>query len=203
VKLLVALLALASVSCVSMRRHLEPLASARVAPDYETYTVRRVGLLPFCGEKLAEEQSTALQSAFLAELSRTSGLEIVPLQAADLEEIPASEPFRVGWIQPRTVIDIARRYRLDAILIGTVSERQYFTPQRLGVQLDMVAAETGLAIWSASVHLDASDERVREGVEQWFRTTRAAEETGETWELCLLSPRRFAQFAAYEIAREL
>lgn len=189
--------------CASNAPHAVPLATARVAADFESYPLRRVGLLPFCGEKMAEEQSAALQGAFLNEIHRRTAFEVVPLNPVDLEEIPESEPFRVGWIQPRTVIDLAHRYSLDAILIGTVTDRQYFVPQRLGVQLDMVAAETGVSIWSATVHLDASHEEVRQGIEAWFNEHKADVASGETWELALLSPRRFAQFAAFQIAQQL
>jgi hypothetical protein len=186
-----------------LRGEAPPLADTRIASDRETYTIRRVGLVPFCGSELTEEQAGMLQETFFSELSRYADFEIVPLTARDLEEIPNSEPFRVGWIQPRTVIGLARRYRLDAVLIGTVTERQVFTPQRFGVQLDMVAAETGVPIWTSTVHADASDERVRSSVQRWYETTRASRKSGESWELCLLSPRRFAQFGAYEIARGL
>jgi hypothetical protein len=189
--------------CATSTPRSVPLATARVAADFESYPLRRVGLLPFCGEKVAEEQSSALQGAFLTEIHRRTDFEVVPLNPADLEEIPASEPFRVGWIQPRTVIDLARRYSLDAVLIGTVTDRQYFVPQRLGIQLDMVAAETGVSIWSAAVHLDASHDDVRRGIEAWFNQHKADVASGETWELALLSPRRFAQFAAYQIAQQL
>jgi len=197
------LLSLTCASCVSLYGDAPTLADTRIVADYETYSIRRVGLVPFSGSDLTEDQACTLQETFFSELSRYADFEIVPLTARDLEEIPDSEPFRVGWIRPRTVIDLSRRFRLDAVLIGTVTERQVFTPQRFGVQLDMVAAETGVPIWSSTVHADASDERVRFGVQRWYEMTRATGESGETWDLCLLSPRRFAQFAAYEVARGL
>lgn len=201
---LVALVGLATLgSCVTFDADRDPLAETRVVADFETYRVRRVGLTPFAGRDLSIGDSETIQDAFHTELSRTASFEIVPLNLTDLAEIPDSTPFRSGWVEPRTVIDLARRFRLDAILVGTITERQAFTPQRFGAQLDMIAAETGVPIWSATIHADASDERVRSGIERWFDETRAAHETGETWELVLLSPRRFVQFAAYEVARGL
>ena len=55
----------------------------------------------------------------------------------------------------------------------------------------------------AETHLDASEERVRARLEEWSDTDRAPAQHGESWELTLLSPRRFAQFAAQEIAETL
>ena len=54
--------------------------------------------------------------------------------------------------------------------------------------------------WSASAQLDASDERVRLGLEQWIQKNRAASAANEGSEIYLMSPRRFAQFAAAQIA---
>lgn len=200
---LAALALLLTTSCVTFREEASPLSTTRIVADYETYTVRRVGLVPFTGNGLTGEEACELQTTFFTELSRRADFEIVPLTPNDLEEIPGSEPFRAGWIRPRTIIDLSRRFRLDAILIGTMTERQVFTPQRFGAQVDMIASETGVPIWSSIVHIDASDERVRYGMERWFDTSRATYKTGETWELALLSPRRFAQYAAYEVARGL
>jgi hypothetical protein len=69
-----------------------------------------------------------------------------------------------------------------------------------GVARDFIASETGLSIWSASAQLDASDERVRRGLEQWIRNNRSGSSANEGTEIYLMSPRRFAQFAAAQIA---
>jgi hypothetical protein len=101
------------------------------------------------------------------------------------------------------VLALARRYNLDALFVGTVSDVQSFPPQKLALELDLVAVETGLAIWSAEAYLDVSQERVRAELEQWHGRERAASEESESWELTLLSPRRFAQFAAAVVASSL
>jgi len=187
-------------ACISTTAS-ERLASGQVVADFDTYTLRRVGLTPFAGESLTIEQSTVIQSAFFTEISRTTSMEVVPLGRDDMEEIPTSEPYRRGRYKARTVIELARRYNLDALLVGTVTEVQAFPPQRLSVQLDMVASETGVVIWSGSVHLDARDERVRRSLMDYFSDRGV--DGAEGWEVSLLSPSRFAQFAAYEIARLL
>lgn len=177
------------------------LATFQVAGDFNSYDVRRVGLMPFAGVDLDPEQAVSLQMSFLAELGRNSPFEIVLLDRADLEEVQGSEPYRRGWYSPRTIIEISRRYSLDATLFGTVVQHQVFPPQSLSLQMDMVAAETGLVIWSSSLHIDANDERVRRGLELFYGLDRDVDpDLRRDWELALLSPRRFARFAAYQIA---
>ncbi len=171
------------------------LATAEVAEDFDSYEIRRVGLLPFAGEGLTDVDREQLQVAFSAEIARFAPYEIVLLGEADLEAIEKSDPYRRGWYRPRTILSIAQRYRLDAILFGTVTSRRFYRPQSLGMAIDLVAAETGLAIWSSSVYLDATDPRVREGIEAFYRT-----EDEDTRRVALLSPERFARFAAFQVA---
>ena len=183
--------------CALFPKHMPMLATAQVASDFDTYEVQRVGLMPFQGETIDLGRGRDLQLAFYSEFSRTTPFEIVLLDGADLEEIEDSEPHRRGWYSPTTIIETSRRYNLDAILFGTVLREQLFPPQELSAQVDMVAAETGLVIWSASVHANAGDTRVRDGLEVYFG---AAADASDPWELSLVSPTRFARYAAHQIA---
>ncbi len=188
-------------ACISTP-HDELMATVTVVPDFDTYQLRRVGLVPFTGDAIGHEQARELQSAFFAEMSASTGLEIVPLKPQDLEEVPRSEPYRRGWYRPQTIIDLARRFRLDGIFIGTVTELHTYPPQRLGIQLDLVASETGMVLWNSSIYLDAGQEKVRRSVEHWAQGTLGVDEDDEV-HIILLSPRRFTRFAAYQLSRLL
>lgn len=202
IRTLLLLSLLAPAACHAPQRGVAVLGSGRWATDFDSYTIRRIGLVPFAGGGLDNDASSVLSSAFFAEVSAVTTYEVVSLESQDLVEVPPSEPHRRGWYRPETVLGIARRFQLDALLIGTVTDRESFPHQRLGVQLELVAAETGMVIWSASVQLDSSQRDVRESVQAWVR-----EQLGETdeseWELVLLSPSRFARFAAFQVAELL
>ncbi len=188
-------------ACKSSHPGMPTLATARVTRDFASYPLNRVGLLPFQGAELTTEQSAALSAAFFAELSLSTPFELVPLAQADLEEVQHSEPYLRGWYRPETIFTLSRRYSLDALLFGTVTQSQFFPPQKLSLQVDMVAAETGAVIWTSAVHLDAAEQRVRDGLEVYFSDPEEEDDSpGEDWHLALLSPSRFAQFAAFQIA---
>ena len=196
--------ALAACTSAPTREDAKLFATARVVTDFESYDLHRVGLLPLLGQEIWSEQSEPVQSGFLSELSRTTPFEVVHLGAEDLMEIPGSDPYRRGWYDPRTIIALAKRYQLDAVFVGTLADAQFFAPQRLAVQLDLVACETGAAIWSGSVHLDASDADVRDSLMTWATDATAADYRGsEPSDLALLSPRRFARFAAWQLSQLL
>jgi hypothetical protein len=172
------------------------LANAVVSSDFESYTLRRIGLLPFAGQGIGEEQGESLQRALHMELTQSTPFEIVLLGAEDLAELEASEPYRRGWYRPRTIIGLAGRYSLDAILFGTVTQERFYPPQLLALQVDMVSAETGLVIWSSTVTVDASDQRVLDGLRLFYGN----EQDDDSWRIALLSPERFARFAAFQVA---
>ena len=175
------------------------LATERVASDFDTYHLRRVGLVPLTGLDLDVDQERVLRSAIFTEFSQGTPYEIVPLEANDLEEVPGSDPYRRGRYDPRTIIALSRRYQLDGVLVTTVTDHQFFEPQRLSMQVDMVATETGVAIWSGAIHLDASNPEVRGALRAYCKQ----QDAGESWEVNLLSPRSFAHFAAHQLARML
>lgn len=172
------------------------------ASDLNTYTLKRVGVLPFTGTGLEAETARECAEAFASALARESSFEVRVLDPRDLEEVPRSETFRRGWTQPATPIELAKRYGLDAVVVGDVRRAQWFPPQRLDLSVDLIAVETGVPIWSGSVDLDSGDERVRTALKRWYRHERRGEDArGETWELYLLSPRLFFEFAAAQTAR--
>lgn len=202
-RLLFALMALVP-ACATTHQDVELFGTARVVRDFTSYRLERVGLIPLGGERTTAVQESVLQSTFYSELSRSTDFEIVMLDGDDLAEVPSSDPVRRGWYNPRTILGISQRFQLDALLIGTITDLQTFHPQRLSVQFDLVSAETGSTLWSSTLHLDAGEQCVREGLEAFYSHGEGdSAGSDEPWELALMSPRRFARFAAWQVARLL
>lgn len=192
-------------ACSSLvEKRVDHLATAQVASDFDTYQVRRVGILPPLGRGFDLHQNEALQGIVFTEFSQQAPYEFVPLKQGDLEEVELNESYVRGRFEPSTVIELARRFHFDAMLVVTVIEGKIHDPQRLSLSADLVASETGAAIWSAAVSLDASSDRVRNALEAFYGPTGATDtEMGGGWELALHSPRMFAQFACWQLAQLL
>jgi len=180
-----------------------PLARSQAAPDYGSYRLQRVGLLPFEGDELGAEHAATLQRAFLLELGQTATFEVVRLSPEDLAEVQDSHPYRRGVYQPRTLLELSRRFHLDAVLAGTVIQASVYPPQVLGLELDLVSCETGMVLWNASLHIDASDSNVRRYLESFQRSQETTESQQGGVQLTLISPSRFARFAAAEVSKQL
>jgi len=198
------LLALCAGCSLVGARKVDHLATAQVSSDFDTYAIHRVGLLPVIGRELDVEHAALLQSALYTELSLGTPFEIVPLTGEDMEEVEHGQPYLRGRYQPDMVIGLARRYRFDAMLLVTVIDASFYSPLRLSMQVELIATETGAAIWSSAVQLDASSPRVQEAVEAFYDESGAVEaQDGQGWEIALLSPTLFARFGAWQIARLL
>lgn len=205
-----ALLLLALPACLlgglvgcQMTQDVPMMGSAQITSDFASYSLVRVGVLPFTElskEPMTRHEIGALETSFHSEFAAATPYDLVPLRAVDLAEVLPPDPFREGWYSPSTLATLRTRFRLDAVLVGTVTSRRVVAPQVLGIQLDLVSCETGQTIWSSDLLLDASFEDTRRSIEIWAMH-HLGEEHGAR--MAMLSPKKFAQFAAFQMARLL
>jgi hypothetical protein len=194
-------LALVLAGCSSLpTREVPVLATGKITSDFASYSIRRVGLLPIHADADERAGDDSLEQAFQAELVASTGYEVISLSQHDFLEFEALEPFRRGSYSAATLLELRRRFMLDAVAVGVVSNRRVVPPQRLGVQLDLISCETGATLWSSRVLLDAADAETREALDIW---SEQHTESIDGAELVLLSPRRFARFAAWQVMQLL
>ncbi|HTF91373.1 MAG TPA: hypothetical protein VK843_23380 [Planctomycetota bacterium] len=199
--LLVALQLLTGCAIDSVVLPRETLARAHTASDMASYRVQRVAVVPFTGATLDPERAMQLENGLAIELAPRVPFELVQLSAADLAEISRADPYRRGWYASTTLLEIAARFQVDAILVGTVREWSLYTPQRLATQIELVSCETGMVAWSSTVELDADDARVVASVKAWYAFERDSHDAPGDEALAFLSPSSFARFAMRELAR--
>ncbi len=203
-KLLAALALGALASCASLQGPpaMPPtLARTRSTSDFASYPLRRVGLLPLACDVREQARLRELQQSLAFELSRTAPFEIVLLGDSDLEEVTQPAAHQRGTYSPNTILTAARRFRLDGLLVGTVTHFESYAPLALGVKLELVPVETGLPIWIADLDLDTSEARVRESIDIYQARRLDAGGAADDSTVVLLSPRSFLRFAAGEVAR--
>lgn len=176
------------------------LATGKITSDFASYSIRRVGLLPIQSEGSDGAGDEALEQAFHAELVASTGYEVIVLSQHDLLELDALQPLRRGSYSAASLLELRRRFLLDAVAVGVVSNRRVVPPQCLGVQLDLISCETGATLWSSRVLLNAADAETREALATW---SEQHTDSIDGAELVLLSPRRFARFAAWQVMQLL
>jgi hypothetical protein len=185
-------------ACTTIRQSVTPIGTANKSSDFETYQLRRVGLMLPEGDDVDPDFLRALRDALASEFTAATGYEIVPMGAADVEAVDRLEPARTGRIRPAPVLALARRSSLDAVITTRVMELRSYAPVRLVLGIDLIAVETGLVTWSGSVRVDTSDSGTRSAIESWHAALRGAGDSERA--LDMLSPMRIAEFAAVQAA---
>jgi len=175
-----------------------PIGTARAAADFESYDLRRVGVMPPQGDGLDPDFVLALRDSLAGAFSAETSYELLPLGAAELESVGTLDPVRTGKTRPETILEVARRTGLDGLLTARVVDLRPYEPVRLGIEVDLIAVETGLVIWSSQVRVDTGDAYTLEAIAAWQGSTRAGGEAERAVDL--LSPRRLGEFAAAQVA---
>lgn len=205
--LAVLFLALGLTACVAPPREVPLFARAQLATDFDTYLIQRVGLLPvrvpIADGGAHVSQGDYLQGWLASQVELGSPYEVIELEDADLEGLPPLDPRRSGRHEVETVLGLSERFALDALLIVQVTDQQPYPPQRISAHAELVACETGATIWTGNVQLDARDVRVREGLEVYASRDVGMGDGADRWDVILLSPRRFAEFAMWQLAQML
>lgn len=182
------------------------LSRAQLAPDFETYELRRVALLmPFAPRDAEAARSDALsdlQDDLVAYLSTGTPYEIVEIGPADLGELRLDQPTRDGRLSIDSLLGLAERFGVDAVLYTQVTHERLHPPLAIGLQAELVSVDTGLLIWTAGVSLDGGDEPTREALRA-FHQLESGDPGIDSWKVSLVSPRRFARFAAWQLAQLL
>ncbi len=191
------LVCLSAASCIANSGPRINLASARVVADFDSYNLRRVGLMPINGLDPTLAESREMATTMAAEFAAVTGLEVLVLAPNDLSEVKELQPHNRGEFNMRTIIEVGKRHRLDGLLVATITERSVYPPQRIGLQMDFVATETGLSLWFGNLAVDASSKDTQKAVYGWTHSQFSGEHFDDG--VVLISPKRFFRFACAQI----
>ncbi|MDF1839109.1 MAG: hypothetical protein P1V35_14675 [Planctomycetota bacterium] len=196
-RVIASMLCLVVVACTTTQGPRVNLASARVVSDFDTYTLRRVGLMPINGMDPTLAESRELATMLAAEFAAVTGLEVLVLTPSDLSEVKEMNAHNRGEFNMRTIIEVGKRHRLDGLLVPTLTERNVFPPQRIGLQMDFVATETGMSLWFGNLAADASTKLTQQAVYDWTHNQFSDEHFDDG--VVLISPKRFFRFACAQL----
>ena len=105
-------------ACATAREQVPPIGTASRSTEFDTYPLRRVGILLPEGEGMDAEFLRGLRDALATEIAATKPYEIVPLDEGDVEAVDRLDTARTGRIRPAPVLALARRSSLDGSAAG-------------------------------------------------------------------------------------
>lgn len=161
--------------------------------------MRRVALLPVYHERFPSEALQDLDYAFNSELAKKTVFEVVPVSRRQMEGlIGLREVSSVDKIPGDLFKKLKEHYGVEGVMFTDVTHYSPYRPVAVGVRSKLVDIETGRIHWASDVLFDSSNSGVAEAARRYQRVLGRdnfpVEGDGGT---ILLSPRLFAQFAAY------
>lgn len=162
--------------------------------------IRRVIVLPFSEEPGVTAEKELVRSAYVDELQKLRRFEVVPLPNSVDEIAVLDASMRKGRIGAEEVVSLCNRYRVDAVVLGTITAWRAYTPPRLGMRTQMVSVHSGSIVWAVDSIYDANDRSMVSDLRHYYENVQTHDSMLHTWELDLLSPGRFSHYVAHRFA---
>jgi hypothetical protein len=161
--------------------------------------VRRIMVLPFREAAGVQADNQVVRDAFLAELSKLQRFELIPLPTGTEEDERIYRALTHGRVSAESLVALAKRYKLDGVLVGTITSYRPYLPPHLGLRTKLFSVHSGSFIWAAEGLYDANDARTMEDLEHYQQSFLAAESSMHGVRINLLSPQKFATYVCHRL----
>jgi TolB-like protein len=161
--------------------------------------VRRIMVLPFREAASVQADTYVVRESFLAELAKLQRFEVIPLPSGTAADDKVYRALTRGRISAESLVALAKRYRLDGVLVGTITSYRPYLPPHLGLRTKLFSVHSGSFIWAAEGLYDANDLRTMEDLEHYQKSFLAEESSMHGVRINLLSPRKFASYVCHRL----
>lgn len=164
---------------------------------------QRVLALPLLPENGQASSTDVVSSAIRDEMLKLRRFDVVTANPSDSVLKPEQGPKMTGRINVATMIDLGRRYGVDAVLFGAVDHYRVYDPPALGMSLSLVEVETGKILWHVRDFVDAADHDTSLAMRYFYEDEAAESEMVFEYDVMSTAPQWFARFAARRVTATL
>ncbi len=202
--ILLSFAAISNVGCIPLlvQREFKSISFYK-SDEYNNTGVHRVLLVPFTFVTNREKVINEVTEAFSIELQKSAKFDIVLPRGFPEELLLQNDLWGKGLVRAETVIEAKKRFKVDAIIFGTITHYKPYEPPILGMKVGMFSTVTGNVIWTADTILDSSEATVVRLVKTYYRRNYQRKQSLYGWKIILLSMTRYAQFAAHQVIATL
>lgn len=198
-KALAALLLVCAAGCSLPRPPEKRPVNSYLADARDLASVRRIMVLPFAEESGVDVDREQIRGAYLAELQKLRRFEIVPLPASAQENEQLHGSLRRGLLSTDAIVELCNRYRLDGVLLGTITAWRAYTPPRLGLRTQLVSVHSGAVVWAVDAIYDLADRSTANDLRHYHDNVQTKDATLHGWEFTGLAPTLFAGYVAHRV----
>ncbi len=167
--------------------------------EYNNMKLQRVLLFPFTIESNRDKVVNEVTEAFYIELQKIAKFSVVvPRKFEDILS-QQKDIWTRGLISAGTIVEAKKRYNVDAIIFGTITQYQPYEPPTLGIKIGMFSTKTGNIMWSADAIFDSREASVIKLLKSYYKDNYQRKQSLYDWEIILLSMKRYTQFVAYHM----
>jgi hypothetical protein len=178
------------------------------APDVRSYrspsigAVDRILVLPFIPENDFPDQADMLTARFIQGI-RSGTFTVLPLPDASVTTSLVADVRLRGSVRAADLVKLQEDYRVDAVVIGSVTRYDPYAPQVVGLDVKLVSTRSGMILWQARKVFDATEESVHRDALAWYDRYVSETEAEFGPEVVLLSPKAFARYACSRLAESM
>lgn len=186
-----------------------PQDAARVGPfftpsNYRSTAairaVRRVVVMPVCGDGVATPETEAtLDPIFVEALRRQNRFEVVTVSRAECRRRFGLESLGSGAVLPRAVLTAMKAaYAADAVLLIDLTAYSPYRPLTLGIRAKLVGGGPAdpTMLWAFDEVFSAGNPKVANSARHYFLDRRGGDIPADLTQFALLSPSRFSTYVA-------
>jgi nucleotide-binding universal stress UspA family protein len=163
--------------------------------------VKRVLVLPLTNETEYSHAAEEVRNALVTELQQLGRFEVIPGPPG--LTLPSRFIRENGQFNELGLIEIAREFHADAIIMGTLTQFSPYNPVRMGIVFQVVAPGDGVVVSSVDGMWDSANPWIDQRARAYYaKYTRRRDET-LTANLALDSPRLYQRFVCFEAAHIL
>lgn len=178
-----------------------PAVNTYRSPKLDGMERRKVLVVPF--RHADDAVARAVTEAFALELEKTLFFEVVSPYGPAAKDFEGLRVWMDGGLEIRSLTALRRRFKVDAVAVGQVTQYRAYDPPVLGMRAQVVSARSGIVLWGTEGCFDAREAGVRTLVRHFYSRCLATPERSHGWKIVLSSPRYYAQFVAHQLVSTL
>jgi hypothetical protein len=181
--------------CTIPKRRPEPVPKADLG-------YRRVAIVEFHNRTSYERPATEFPALLGQKLAaRTVATDAVVVPRSALPEL--GDPFVEGRLPVGVLVDLRRKYRADAVIIGSVEDYDPYWQPSVSLTVKVIDTATAEFPFELAERWHAGEREVRAEIDDYYRRNRGSDECRFGPELFVTSPHYFLRFVADQVAERL
>lgn len=166
--------------------------------------LRRVAVVPLAIEGTDEAVARAFREDLRGAITQRRLFEALPVSGTDLDDIDLGSARSRGVYSTQDLLTLNRRFGVDAVLAGSLTESRTYPSIRMGLRLFLLDCRTGRVAWATDLMVDAADQAVAADAHNYYDTLYEDPSTSLIeHKKVLISPLLFRRYLAARVAETI